>query len=69
MVSFLVFASVLKFNTTNISDVAWTWSNYESVFNKGATTSAMRGAGRSAQRSRVASPWPMAKPSSNMIST
>jgi iron(III) transport system permease protein len=38
----LVFASVLKFNTTNLTDVAWTWSNYESVFNKGATTSAMQ---------------------------
>jgi iron(III) transport system permease protein len=38
----LVFASVLKFNTTVLSDVAWTLSNYESVFNKGATTSAMQ---------------------------
>jgi iron(III) transport system permease protein len=38
----LVFASVLKFNTTVLSDVAWTLSNYESVFSKGATTSAMQ---------------------------
>ena len=38
----LVFASVLRFNTTNIADVAWTFGNYESVFNKGATTSAMQ---------------------------
>ena len=38
----LVFASVLRFNTTNLTDVAWTFTNYESVFNKGATTSAMQ---------------------------
>ena len=38
----LVFASVLKFNTTVLTDVAWTLSNYESVFAKGATTSAMQ---------------------------
>jgi iron(III) transport system permease protein len=38
----LVFASVLKFNTTVLTDVAWTLGNYESVFNKGATTSAMQ---------------------------
>src|SRR5262249_41249878 len=37
----LVFASVLKFNTTVLTDVAWTLDNYASVFNKGATTSAM----------------------------
>jgi iron(III) transport system permease protein len=37
-----VFASVLKFNTTSLTDVAWTLGNYESVFNKGATTSAMQ---------------------------
>jgi iron(III) transport system permease protein len=38
----LVFASVLRFSTTNIADVALTFGNYESVFNKGATTSAMQ---------------------------
>jgi iron(III) transport system permease protein len=38
----LVFASVLRFSTTSLSDAAWTLGNYESVFNKGATTSAMQ---------------------------
>ena len=38
----LVFASLMKFNTTVLGDVAWTLGNYQAAFDKGATRSALQ---------------------------
>ncbi|MFN8525282.1 MAG: iron ABC transporter permease [Chloroflexota bacterium] len=38
----LILASFLKFNTTVISDMSWTADNYQTVFSKGATVSALQ---------------------------